>query len=412
MSRLSYEMKLLILLSLTNGVVALERLSASFLSPYLVAELKLSNTQLGLVAAALSGAVAIGAMLFGRIADSTGNRKTILLVATIAFSLISGAPALVATFGGLLLARLVLGFAEGPVIPLSQSLMADVSHPSRRGLNMGILQMAGAFLIGGTAGPVIATMIADTYGWRTAFSVSMLPGLIIAIFLWIVIRPDASGKPVRPEGHVELPTMQAIATLWRIRNVRLSILISGLFAAWVIIQSVFLPVYLTQMKHIAPTTMGWIIGAGGLAGLFGGLGVPAISDFLGRRPVMIACSFLGILAPLVILLLPPNPYLLSLTVFFGWMVMGISPLYIGVIPSESAPPGLVTSAIGLTTASGELIGGVLGPSVAGKLADTFGLAMPFYVCIGLAVICGGLCCLLRESSSVVSVSPPSPLPIH
>ncbi|WP_404710324.1 MFS transporter [Sphingomonas sp. MMS24-J13] len=397
MARPRYEFRLLILLSITNGVVALERLSANFLSPYLVADLGLTNTQLGMLAGALSGTVAIGATLFGRLADSTGSRKTILLVATLCFSLVAGLPGLISGFGGLLLARMVLGFAEGPVVPLSQSLMSDVSDPARRGLNMGILQMAGAFLIGGTAGPVIATMVADAYGWRAAFSLSVIPGLIVVLALWLFVRPDPAAGVSRPEDHTQSSAVGSFVRLWKVRNVRLSILISGVFAAWAMIQNVFLPVYLTQVRGIAPATMGWIVGAGGVAGLVGGMGVPALSDLVGRRPVLIACGFLGIFAPAAILMLPNDPVLLGMAVMLGWMVVGISPLSIGVIPAESAPAGLIASAIGLTTAAGELFGGVIAPSVAGRLADSFGLATPFYLCIGLAVICGAVALLLQES---------------
>jgi ACS family hexuronate transporter-like MFS transporter len=167
---LRYETQLLILLSLANGVVALDRLTASFLSPYLVADLGLNNTQLGLMSAALSIAVAASSVLLGRVADRTGRRRLILLSATVLFSLFSGLSGVAVGFGALLLARLLLGAAEGPMVPLSQAIMAEESHPSRRGFNMGVMQMAGAFLIGGMAGPVIATAVADAYGWRAAFS--------------------------------------------------------------------------------------------------------------------------------------------------------------------------------------------------------------------------------------------------
>jgi MFS family permease len=395
---LRYETRLLILLSLANGVVALDRLTASFLSPYLVADLGLNNTQLGLMSAALSIAVAASSVLLGRVADRTGRRRLILLSATVLFSLFSGLSGVAAGFGALLLARLLLGAAEGPMVPLSQAIMAEESHPSRRGFNMGVMQMTGAFLIGGMAGPVIATAVADAYGWRAAFFLSALPGLALALGLFFVMRPDAPRPPRRSEDVPAVPLWAAIRTLWRVRNVRLSVLIAGLFSAWLMIQNVFLPVYLTQVKGLAPATMGWVIGMGGLAGVAGGVTLPGLSDRIGRRPVITVACFLGVAAPIAVLLLPPDPVMLGVAILFGWIVLGIAPLYCGVIPSESAPAGLVTTAIGLCMGSGELIGGVIGPSVAGRAADGFGLAAPLWICVGLAFVTGLLCLLLEESA--------------
>lgn len=397
MARPTYELKLLVLLSLTNGVVALERLSASFLSPFLVADLGLTNTQLGLLAAALSGAVAVSATWFGSFADRTGRKKSILLIATICFSVISGLPAIVAGFVGLFFARMLLGLAEGPVVPLSQSMMAEVSNPRRRGLNMGLLQMAGAYLIGGMAGPVLATYIATSYGWRIAFTASVIPGLIMAAAIWLVVKPDVPVAPPAPT-RKDRPRGSDIRALLRTRNIRLSVAIAGLFAAWATIQNVFLPVYLVQERGMSPTTMGWVVAAGGLAGLLGGFGVPAISDLVGRKPVMVICGIFMLFAPAAILWFPAHVVTMSLAVLAGWLVMGMSPMYIGIIPSESAPPHLAASAIGLTTAVGEIFGGVIAPFAAGSLADGFGLHVPFLLCLILAVACAGVTFLLEESA--------------
>ncbi len=409
MAKLRYEFRLLLLLSLTNGVVALERLSATFLSPFLVADLGLSNAELGLLAGALSGAVAISATWFGALADRSGRKKSILLIATLCFSLIAGVPALVGGFLGLFLARMALGIAEGPVVPLSQSMMAEISDPRRRGLNMGLLQMAGAYLIGGMAGPVLATAIATSYGWRIAFAASAIPGLIMVVAIWLVIKPDLP-RPQRQDAASGGDLLQALRQLLPIRNIRLSMAIAALFAAWATIQNVFLPVYLVQERGMAPVTMGWVIAAGGLAGLVGGFGVPAISDHFGRRPVMITCGIFMLAAPAAILWLPASPVAMSMAVLIGWLVMGMSPLYIGVIPSESAPPRLAATAIGLPTAVGEIFGGVLAPYGAGSLADSFGLSAPFLICIMLAIICAVTTLFLQETAPRImdGSAPPAP----
>lgn len=391
-----YELGLLALLSLANGFVALDRLTASYLSPYIVADLGLSNTQLGLLAASLSLAVAISAFWLGRVADTTGRRKTMFVLATVAFSLFSALSGLAAGFLFLFGARFLLGLAEGPMVPISQAVMADESDPRRRGLNMGVMQMSGAFLLGAMIGPVLVTSLADLYGWRVAFFLSGVPGLLLALSLFFYMRPDAP-RPVAAKGET-IPLGAAIATFWRIGNMRASIAIAALFSAWLMIQNVFLPVYLTQVKGLAPATMGWVLGMGGLAGIVGGTLLPWLSDRIGRKPVCAIACFAGIGTPLALLLLPSSPVLLGLAILIGWLPVGIAPLYCAVIPSESVPAALTTSAIGLSMGTAELLGGVVAPFVAGRAADALGLEATLWLCMICAIAAGLFCLGLRETA--------------
>ncbi|HWW63681.1 MAG TPA: MFS transporter [Sphingomonadaceae bacterium] len=391
-----YELGLLALLSLANGFVALDRLTASYLSPYIVADLGLSNTQLGLLAASLSLAVAISAFWLGRVADTTGRRKTMFVLATVAFSLFSALSGLAAGFLFLFGARFLLGLAEGPMVPISQAVMADESDPRRRGLNMGVMQMSGAFLLGAMIGPVLVTSLADLYGWRVAFFLSGVPGLLLALSLFFYMRPDAP-RPVAAKGKT-IPLGTAIATFWRIGNMRASIAIAALFSAWLMIQNVFLPVYLTQVKGLAPATMGWVLGMGGLAGIVGGTLLPWLSDRIGRKPVCAIACFAGIGTPLALLLLPSSPVLLGLAILIGWLPVGIAPLYCAVIPSESVPAALTTSAIGLSMGTAELLGGVVAPFVAGRAADALGLEATLWLCMICAIAAGLFCLGLRETA--------------
>jgi len=391
-----YELGLLALLSLANGFVALDRLTASYLSPYIVADLGLSNTQLGLLAASLSLAVAISAFWLGRVADTTGRRKTMFVLATVAFSLFSALSGLAAGFLFLFGARFLLGLAEGPMVPISQAVMADESDPRRRGLNMGVMQMSGAFLLGAMIGPVLVTSLADLYGWRVAFFLSGVPGLLLALSLFFYMRPDAP-RPVAAKGKT-IPLGTAIATFWRIGNMRASIAIAALFSAWLMIQNVFLPVYLTQVKGLAPATMGWVLGMGGIAGIVGGTLLPWLSDRIGRKPVCAIACFAGIGTPLALLLLPSSPVLLGLAILIGWLPVGIAPLYCAVIPSESVPAALTTSAIGLSMGTAELLGGVVAPFVAGRAADALGLEATLWLCMICAIAAGLFCLGLRETA--------------
>jgi predicted MFS family arabinose efflux permease len=391
----SYEIGLLLLLTLSNGVVALDRLIASFVSPYIVADLGLSNAQVGLLAGALSGAIAISAFTLGRVADVIGRRKLILIVCTIAFSIGSAAGGFASGFAFLLASRFALGIAEGPMVPVGQAVLAEESDPARRGFNMGFMQMTGAFLIGGMAGPVIATQIADSYGWRYAFFLSALPGILLALLLALFMRES---RPVARGPRAPLDLAGTLGTLLRIRNMRLILAVAVLFTAWLIVQNTFLALYLTQEKQLAPTTAGWIISMGGIAGVVGGIALPFLSDRIGRKPVLVGSCLVGILPPLALMWLPADPVALGMAILIGWLTLGMAPLYCAVVPSESVSPALTTSAIGLAMGSAELFGGVAAPAVAGFAADAWGLEATLWLCAFFSLLAAGFSLLLKETA--------------
>ena len=292
--------------------------------------------------------------------------------------------------------RFLLGAAEGPLVPISLTLIAQSSAPRRRGLNMGIMQMAGAFLIGGMAGPVIAIGLAESLGWRPAVMLSILPGLLLAVAMYFVIRPDAARAP--DSAGDEPSFLAALGELLRIGNMRAALAIAGLFTAWLVLQNTFLAVFLTSMKGLTPTATGWVISMGGLAGVIGGIGLPFLSDRIGRKPVMLGATLAGMLCPAALLVLPGDPVLLGLAVLAGWIPLGIAPLYCAAVPTESVSPRLASTAVGLTMGTAELVGGVIAPSIAGAIADVYSLAAVFWICMGLALAAAVVALFLKETA--------------
>ncbi len=107
-------------------------------------DLGLTNTQIGLTSGALSLTWSFAAFGIGAVADRTGRRKGLLLLATLAFSVCSCASGLVSSLAMLLGARLLMGVAEGGIMPISQSLIASEVDARYRGLAMGVAQGLGS----------------------------------------------------------------------------------------------------------------------------------------------------------------------------------------------------------------------------------------------------------------------------
>ena len=180
---MKYETRLIWVLGVTFGFVFFDRNAVNFLMPFITADLHFSNSQIGLIASALSFTWAVGGFLGGAYADRTAHRKRMLLITVVAFSLCSFLSGLAGSFATLFLARLLMGAAEGPILPVSQSLVAFESAAGRRGFNMGVMQNFGSNLLGSFAAPLVLVTIAAAFTWRTAFFIAGIPGLLMAVLI-------------------------------------------------------------------------------------------------------------------------------------------------------------------------------------------------------------------------------------
>jgi MFS family permease len=397
---LSYENWLVFILGLTFGFVFFDRNAISFLMPFIVPDLGLSNTQVGLLNSGLSLTWAVSGYLIGRASDATGKRRAYLVASVIVFSLCSVGSGLAGSFMALLLARMVMGIAEGPTLPISQSFMVLESSPHRRGLNMGLMQNVFAALLGSTVAPIVMVAVAQDYGWRSAFFFAGAPGLLIAFLLWKFVREPgrvppaiASAQAAVPEG----PKLSSLALL-KFRNMWLCSIICIAMVAWMVLGWTFLPLFYVNVRGIAPTDMGYLISVFGVCAAVSGFVVPAISDRVGRRPALVFFCLLSMLTPLAAIYFEGSLYALAALVFVGWSGAGCFPLFMATVPAETVPRRYLATAFGLVMGMGELIGGVLSPTIAGRAADVYGQTAPIYIMVGCALVAGLFALFLKETA--------------
>ncbi|MEV0675463.1 MFS transporter [Actinosynnema sp. NPDC050436] len=406
-----YERRLLSVLFLGVGFVLFDRQALAFLAPYIDADFGLSPTQLGLATGALSCAWAVSAILMGALSDRLGRRKPLLITAVVLFSLISAVSGLTSGFVGLLVARALMGAAEGGVIPLSQTLMVQASRPKRRGLNMGLIQGASAGLLGGVAAPFAFIWLAESVGWRWSFFVTLLPGLLIAAAMAVIVRerpvPLTAG-PVTKPAAAKVPVRQALG----MRNVVLCTLIAVCYLTWFSTIVTFTPLYLLNVKGFSPGTMGTVMTCLGVAWMVWGVVTPAISDRIGRKPALAGCTVLAVCCPLAVLFVD-NAWFLGAAMMLTYTGVGCFTLFMAVIPAETVPPGALATVVGVTMGAGELLGGTFGPVLAGWASDQWGLQAAMVIAAVSAAIVVLLSLGLRETAPrILSRSTSDPRPAH
>ena len=395
-----YQTRLMVLLSISFGFVFLDRNAFSFLAPFIQKELDLNNTQIGMLTSALSFTWAISGYLIGRYSDSTGKRKSILLLTFVVFSLSSVVSGLAQSFFMLMAARLIMGFAEGPILPISQSLVALESSAASRGNAMGVMQNFGSNFIGSFIAPLLLVAIANAYNWRGAFFVAAVPGLIMAALMWKYIREPPRATPAQTAAIAASGGDMSSWRMLAVRNIWLSVLISCVMVAWMVLGWSFLPLYYTNVRQIPASEMSILMSVLGISAAAFAFVVPRLSDSFGRKPIMVIFCLVGVLVPVVAHYFQGSSYLLGALIFLGWSASGAFPIFMATIPSESLPSRYLASSLGLVMGLGEIIGGVSAPTLAGMASDAYGLQASMLIMGGCALVGGVLALFLKETAPV------------
>jgi predicted MFS family arabinose efflux permease len=397
----AYENGILLLLGFSFGLVFFDRNAVGVLGTYIIADLGLSNEQYGLLSSGLALAWALSAYFISAWSDALRARKPFVLLSIVVFSLCSAMSGLATTFAFLLIARIVMGIAEGPFLPVSLSIMSVVSSPHRRGLNAGIMQNVFAALMGVSAAPLVLNWLASTFDWRVAFFFTGIPGLICALLVWRYLKePErAAAEPAAAAAHAQAHAsgFSALAML-KEHNIRICCLMSIFMVSWFLVVLVFIQPTLVTYRGFGEGQAAFAISVMGLNAAICGFLVPAFSDYVGRKPAMILFCFVGMVGPLGALFFDGPLWALSALLFIGWAGTGAFPLFMGVVPGETVSRTLAASSMGLVVMVGELVGGVAMPWLAGRAADSTSLAAPMTIA-AICAFCGGVTCLfLRETA--------------
>jgi predicted MFS family arabinose efflux permease len=378
-----YENTLVGILFFTWGTVFLDRMSQMYLAPYFAPEFHLSRQQVGTLASVLAIAWAASTFFFGVLSDRVG-RRPVLIPAVFAFSALSWMSGLAHSFHQLLFIRALMGIAEGPTWSIMTALIEESSSAKRRGRNIGLVVSAAA-LVGLAAAPVLTTQVASRWGWRSAFFVAGIPGLLAGFLIWKFVKePSASGEIVNREAQHRKPSLREYFFILRYRNIWLCCLGATGFMSWLFALNVFAPLYITEVAHEPGTTAGFLLGASGLGSFFLGFLLPSLSDRVGRKPVLLLMAALSAVVPLAFLVpaLYVYPFLLAAIVFAANTGQGIASLIMVLVPTETVPQQFRATSIGLTTLVGEIMGATGAPILAGALAEKHGLGLTMWLAAG------------------------------
>jgi len=367
------------ILTIIYACHALDRGLPNILVEPVKAEFNLSDSQLGLFSGLAFGVAFSTAVLpMGFLSDRVGNRRNMLAIVVVAWSILTAVGGMARNFGQLLASRIGMGVAEAGTAPLTMPMLSDIFPPARRAFALGIFyisQPAGAFVATALGG-----YIAQEHGWRAAFFVAGVPGLIAAVLLYLTVRDPKRGGSEGGETAAEKPAslgeafgqlVRQPALVWLIAACTIFGLLNITLAAWM--SSFFIRVH-----HLGLAQTGVIIGAA--AGISSVTSPPIfgwLADKLSTRDPRWSLRLLWIGALATLGLTLCQLYTPSLTIAItafalaDMMRMGYAPPAYSVLMSAtpSRMRGSVMSMVQLTT---NFMGFAVGPVLTGALSDAFG----------------------------------------
>ncbi|MGW5636899.1 MFS transporter [Streptomyces sp. NPDC003832] len=372
-----------VVFALSFGLLLSDYMSRQVLNavfPMLKADWLLSDARLG----SLSGIVAlmVGVFTFplSLLADRWGRVRSLVLAATL-WSVATLGCAVAASYGQMFVGRLLVGIGEAAYGSVGIAVVLSVFPRALRAT------LSGAFIAGGAFGSVLGISIggavAEAYGWRWAFGVMGVFGLVLAAVYAVVVTEKrlaprggpadgASGAGGPEPLRVLLPRLfSSVSVVSAYVGSGLQLFIAGSLIAW-------LPSYFNRYYDM-PTAR-----AGATAGLFalvigiGMIGGGFLADRISRRApirkwaVAIGCSLGSLVLLTAAFRLPAGQAQLVVLALGALLCAGTAGPGAAMV-ANLTPAAIAATAFATLTLAQSLLGLAPGPAVTGALADRLGL---------------------------------------
>src|SRR5262245_59361146 len=245
-------------------------------------EWALSDTALGLLGTVFTLLYAVVGLPLGRLSDRMARRK-ILAAGVFVWSLLARLPGAARSFAQLILARLGVGVGEATCSPASTSLIGDLYPSTARSRAIAVWMLGlplGLGLANGAGGWIL-----QNWGWRNAFYVAAVPGLLCAAAAWWMHEPARGTLETHAVGErrrdgnpyvlvLSIPTMLWIIASGALHNFNMYAL------------GAFVSPFLVRFHHVTFQQAGWIAAAVyGFSGIVGLTAGGALADRLYKTRV-------------------------------------------------------------------------------------------------------------------------------
>lgn len=361
-------------------------------------ELQLSDTQLGSLMTGFIIVYMLAAPLFGSLGD-TRSRTGLLALGVGLWSIATAAAGFARGYGSLFAARAAVGIGEAAYGTISPALLADYFPRERRGRVFAIF--FAAIPVGSALGYVVGGLVDHYFGWRQAFWVAGVPGLVLALLAWRLYDPprgaqDAgSAAPAAHAASLGRAARAAYAALLRNRPYVLTVLGYAAYTFAIGALAFWTPAFLERARGIpkaqATVQFGAIVVATGFLGTYGG---GWLGDRLLRTSKQAYLWLSGgatlAAAPLTLVALAaPAPALYWPAIVTAELCLFASTGPINSAIVNAVAPHMRATAVALSIFTIHILGDVPSPALVGAISDARSLAQAVLI-IPLAVLVSGI----------------------
>lgn len=340
-------------------------------------DLKVSDTAMGfLTGFAFALFYTFAGLPLARIADRW-VRRSLIAISLATWSLMTAVSGLARGFTDLAIARIGVGIGEAGATPPAHSLIADYFPPEKRATAFAIY--ASGIYVGVGLGFWLGGWINDNYGWRMAFFVVGLPGVLMALIVRFTVREPPRGLSDHHVGGTREYTMREVWRFFAALPAGRNISLAGAFHAFVGYGlGAWLPAFFVRLHHMTPGTLGgwlsWITALGGVIGAFAGGWIadrwvrsnPRARAYVGMWGAVLTIPFVCIsllLGDTQLALLSYLPATIFSTLWLGPAIA---------VVQELVPPPMRATASAVFLFIVNIIGLGAGPQVIGILNDWIG----------------------------------------
>ncbi|HZM48885.1 MAG TPA: MFS transporter [Vicinamibacteria bacterium] len=264
----------------------------------------LRDAQIGWIGTAFTLLYAVVGLPLGRLADRS-RRTRLLGVGALLWSAMTAISGLTTSFAGLFAARLGVGVGEAVCAPAATSLIGDLFPSARRGRATAIFMLG--LPVGLGLSYAVGGAVAQAWGWRAAFFVAGLPGLVVGALCLALPEPARGTSEPHPIG-AQRRSESALALLTHTPTL-LWIIVSGALHNFnMYALATFVPALLIRHHGLGVRQAGALSGL--MFGVFGGIGLLVggwVSDRAAARKeggrLLVSTWALALSVPLLVLFL-------------------------------------------------------------------------------------------------------------
>ena len=380
----------LALLALVYIFSFIDRQVLSILLEPIKHEFGASDTQMGLLTGLAFGLIyALLGIPVGRMAD-TQNRRNIVAVCCGVWSLATAACGFATQYWHMLIARMSVAVGEAGGMAPSISIVSDSYPPKMRSFAISLFMMGPN--LGTLLGLVIGGMVAQYYGWRSVFLAFGIPGVVLALLVFLFVKEPVRGayeapkaKPVTDAPRESM--FKQVSRLFGMKPLRYICLACGMAGIAGYGYGVWAPSFFIRIHGMSIAHAGLVFGlASGLGAVFGAMFCGKLSDKLTQRDprwqIRLAAigTFLAVPAGIAVFFWPVSdfwmvssikvPYAMAFALIFGFFASWFATLSYSAV-SQMVQASERSVAAALLNLFITLLGVGMGPLVTGVLSDYF-----------------------------------------